>query len=1154
MNKPTYSYDEALVDSIKYFDGDEMAAKIFLDKYALRDNEQSLLEKTPLDMHRRLSKEFARVEKNKFKKPLTEEEIFGYLDGFKKIVPQGSPMSAIGNSYQITSLSNCFVLESPVDSYAGILKTDEQLVQISKRRGGIGLDISHLRPVGSPTQNAARTSTGIAAFMERFSNSIREVGQSGRRGALMLSISVHHPEVLTFATIKADLKRVTGANISIRLSDEFLRAVEKDAEYELRWPVDSDKPKISTKISARKVWKEIVSQARNNAEPGLLFWDNIIRESPADCYSGLGFKTQSTNPCQPAWAKLLTPNGIRELKDLNVGDIIWSSDGWTKIEKKWSTGVKDVYAYHTTFGTFYSTENHRILSEGGKVEVSKAESIDILRGPLQKDDIIIDPQDVIDGVMIGDGTVHKASGDLVLLCLGENDSDYFSSEISSYILKHRPGISHYTYEVKTTILAEELPHTYLRKVPERFLKGSFSTVCGFLRGLFSANGGISGERVTLKATSRKIVSDVQLMLSSIGIASYFTTNKSKVIKFKNGKYRCKKSYDINITRDRYRFDELIGFIQLYKQESLNVLIEKLENPDKKERLYKDITLVEHVSIEEVFDITVSNHSHTYWSHGFNVSNCGEIPLCSFDSCRLLCMNLFSYVKNPFQKDSYYDFEEFYKDAQVAQRLMDDMIDLELESIDKIIKKIEKDPEDIKIKNRELELWQQIKVKCENGRRTGTGITALGDAMAAIGIKYGSDESVEFAGKIYKTLKFGAYRSSVDMSRELGHFKIWNHELEKDCPFLKRIKSETLKLSKELVISGEELWDDMKKYGRRNIALLTTAPTGTVSTMTRTSSGIEPVFQLVYTRRKKINPNDKNTTVDFTDEMGDKWQEFTVYHSKVEAWKSITGESDVEKSPWFGACAEDLKWNKRVELQAEAQRHIDHAISSTLNLPESVSLEKVAEIYETAWKAGCKGITVYRKNCRSGVLVDKKEEKISKIQHTDAPKRPKNLPCHVHHIKITKKLDKIRTFDYLVVVGLLNEEPYEVFAMENGHLDKKYDKGIIVKNARGHYTVQFDDGTSIENLTKNTSEFEDAITRMLSTALRHGVDIGYVVHQLEKAEGEIYSFSKAISRALKKHIKDGTKVTGETCSSCGGANLQRAEGCLSCKDCGSSKCG
>jgi len=816
MTLTGFSYEEAFEKSLKYFEGNDLAAKVFLDKYALRDNEGNILEDTPEKMHWRIAAEFARIEALKFKKPMTKEEIFSYLDKFGYIVPQGSPMYGIGNNYQTVSLSNCYVTESPLDSYSGILKIDQEMAQISKRRGGVGTDLSNLRPDGAVTQNAARTSTGIIPFMERYSNTIREVGQSGRRGALMLSISVHHPQVLDFATVKNDETKVTGANVSIRLTDEFLMAVKNDEEYEQRWPVDSKTPKISNMVRAREVWETVVHSAWLRAEPGLLFWDNIQNNNAVDCYKDFGFETISTNPCS------------------------------------------------------------------------------------------------------------------------------------------------------------------------------------------------------------------------------------------------------------------------------------------------------------------------------------ELPLCAYDSCRLLVQNLFSYVINPFKYNAYFDFELFSKHAKISQRLMDDMIDLELENLNKIIAKIKKDPEDAETKRPELKLWEKIKKKCEEGRRTGTGITAEADMLAALGLKYGSNRSIEVVEEVHKVQKLASFSSSVEMSKELGPFPIWCWNIEKNSSFLRKIEEEDPKLYK-----------DMAKYGRRNIANLTIAPTGSLSILTQTTSGIEPLFMLEpYTRRKKINPTDEHARTDFVDKSGDHWQEFQVYHPKVKLWMDITGKTELEKAPWYGCCAEDLDWKNRVKLQAAAQKHIDHAISSTLNLPEDVELEKVAEIYQTAWESGCKGVTVYRKNCRTGVLIDNSSKRSENTMiKTDAPKRPRDLPCDIYHM--TTMGEK-----FFVVVGLINGEPYEVFAGKDEMFSHKSAKsGSVKKLKRGHYQVTTDSGNvAIDDTHGLVDPDKESLTRMASTALRHGADISFVVEQLNRNKGGFQSFAKTLARALKKYIADGKSASGQVCQSCNSSeNLRYQEGCVTCS-CGWSKCG
>ncbi len=827
-----YTYQEVFNSTRDYFNGDEFATGIFMHKYALQ-NDGVYYEKTPDDMHRRVAKEFARIEAKKFKNPLTEDAIYKLFYRFKKLIPQGSPLFGIGNPFQITSLSNCFVVESPADSYGGICKTDQEIVQISKRRGGIGYDISNLRPEGIDVQNAAKTTTGAISFMPRFSHSGREVGQEGRRAAQMISISVHHPDIEKFIAIKADGTSVTGANISVRLSNEFLNAVKTDKDFELRWPVASKTPKISKMVSAKALWKKIIHYAWLRAEPGLLFWDHILKECPANYYPF--FLIISTNPC------------------------------------------------------------------------------------------------------------------------------------------------------------------------------------------------------------------------------------------------------------------------------------------------------------------------------------GEITLSAYDSCRLLAINLCGYLRNPFTKKASFDYREFYKDAKIAQRLMDDLVDLELECIDKIIKKIEDDPEPDDVKFTELNLWKKIREACVRGRRTGLGITGLGDVIAGLNQKYGSDESINTTQFIYQFLKFASYESSMEMAKELGPFPDWDWNLEKDCPFIQRIEKEevgVLDNDGAFEIKGKDLYENIKKYGRRNIANLTTAPTGTISILAdfggynNITSGIEPCYEPSYTRRKKGNPNDKDFRTDFVDPSGDHWQEFEIFHNGVKLWMEVTGETDIKKSPYWGASANVLPWIQRVKLQATAQRHVDHSISSTINLPENVKEEEVAAIYETAWEWECKGVTVYRDKCRTGVLIENKkveEKKNEVIVKSNAPKRPKSLKADVFTAKIQGK-------EYFVVVGLLNQDPYEVFVGLNNKLKIDLSEGILRKLTRGKYQLLDVNGNEIcNNVCDFLTEDEEVLTRLVSTNLRHGCDISFLVHQLEKTSGDLTKSAKILARILKKYIPDNTKVTGENCPNCS-SELIRQEGCVSCRNCHFSKCG
>lgn len=859
-----YNYKDVLKKSIEYFGDNELSGKVWLDKYSLKDNNENLLEQTPDDMHHRICSEIVRVEKKKFKTPLTYEQISPYIYNFSAIIPQGSPMFGIGNKYQYTTLSNCYVLTSPKDNYSSIIDTDKELVNIAKRRGGNGIDLTHLRPAGSPTQNAARTSTGVVSFAERYSNSTREVGQNARRGALMLTLDVHHPECikitdddseviinegmerfgvrpiktkkrffnphdLDFCSMKLDRTKVTGANVSIKFTNEFLDAVDKKTEYEQRWPINSKTPKIRKMVDAVKAWEKVVHCSWQSAEPGILFWDNIINESPADCYYSLGYSTEATNPC------------------------------------------------------------------------------------------------------------------------------------------------------------------------------------------------------------------------------------------------------------------------------------------------------------------------------------GELPLCRHDSCRLLAMNLLYFVVNAFKENAYFDFKKFVEVVKIAQRIMDDIIDLELEAIERIIEKLKSD-EDVDSLKDELNLWNNIWTKCKNGRRTGLGITALGDTIAALGIKYGSEESVSITGEIYKALKLAAYESSVDIAEELGSFNVWDYKLEKDNPFLNRFKQEKVVFNGETIIDGKQLYERMKVAGRRNIALLTTAPTGTTSLLTRasfaddktygTSSGIEPVYMLSHKRRRKCHSENKQNAV-FVDSLGDGWEEYDVYHPTVHYWKKQTGLDDITKSPWYGACAMDIDWINRVKLQAAAQRHVDHSISATVNLPEDVSEEMIGKIFLTAWKHGLKGITIYRDNCRTGILSEKSLVKEDEIRKTHAPKRPKELPCDVHHISVKGK-------KYFVLVGLLNGQPYEVFAGKNNGAFDSFETGKLIKVKKGYYKADFGEDNQIAPISLASDEHEECINRLTSVSLRHGADIQFIVEQLGKVNGEMNSFAKCVARALKKYIKDGSKCR-EKCEKCGSEDVVYQEGCKICKVCANSKC-
>lgn len=832
-----FSLEDVRKAALKYFGLDALAADAWINKYALKNSEGELLEKTPDQMHRRLAREFARVE-SAYTNPLSEDEIYDLLKGFKYIVPQGSPMSAIGNPYKIQSLSNCFVVQDPADSYGSILRADQEIAQIQKRRGGVGVDISNIRPRGVPVKNAAGSSDGIGIFMERFSNTTEEVAQGGRRGALMQTIHCAHPDIERFITIKLDGSKVQGANVSIRVTDEFMNAVVNDTDFTLRWPVEAsvEEAKVTKVVKARDLWKKMVEAVWGvggaGGEPGILFWDRILGWTPADIYADQGFRTISTNPC------------------------------------------------------------------------------------------------------------------------------------------------------------------------------------------------------------------------------------------------------------------------------------------------------------------------------------GELPLCAYDSCRLLVQNLLSYVKNPFLPTAEFDFELFNKHARVAQRLMDDIVDLELEAIDRIINKIQDDPEHEDEKIIELRLWKKIREKCVKGRRTGTGITALGDCVAALGIRYSSPESIVFVEKVYRELALACHASSVQLAKERGAFPVWKANAHVGHPFMEQL----------IANSSKETNQDFLKYGRRNIALTTTAPAGTVSIVTQTTSGIEPVYKLVYSRRRKVSQTeiDSGVVVDETDAAGISWKKYDVYHPSFKTWMDVTGKTNIEESPYFGATANEIDWVASVDLQAAAQKWVEHSISKTCNLPETATVETLSDVYMHAWKSGCKGLTAFRENSRKGILSAIEEKKVEdEVQpemmvESHAPKRPKELQCEIHRAKVQGE-------DWTIIVGIFGGKPFEIFGGLSKFIEipKRRKHGRLIKNGKVNgvstYNVSIPLGEDEDILIKDiVSTFDNptfgSFTRMLSLSLRHGIPVSYVVEQLQKQESDdMQSFSKVISRVLKQYIVDGTKLT-KKCNQCGVGEMSYQEGCMLCTNCGWSKCG
>ena len=852
----TYTYEEAYATALSYFGGDELAARVWVSKYAMKDSFGNIYEKSPEDMHWRIAKEIARIE-NKYPNPLSEKDIFELLDHFRYIIPAGSPMTGIGNGHQIASLSNCFVigLDGDADSYGAILRIDEEQVQLMKRRGGVGHDLSQIRPKGSPVNNSALTSTGLVPFMERYSNSTREVAQDGRRGALMLSVSIKHPDSEAFIDAKMTEGKVTGANVSVKIDDDFMQAAVDDKPYVQQYPIEGDNPLVRKEISAKNLWEKIVHNAWKSAEPGVLFWDTILRESIPDCYADLGFRTVSTNPC------------------------------------------------------------------------------------------------------------------------------------------------------------------------------------------------------------------------------------------------------------------------------------------------------------------------------------GEIPLCPYDSCRLLSVNLYSYVVNPFTKDAYFDYDLFKKHVAMAQRLMDDIVDLELEKIDQIMAKVKSDPQSDEVKGAEYHLWEKIKRKSSMGRRTGVGITAEGDMLAAMGLRYGTQEATDFSVNVHRTLALHAYRSSVVMAQERGAFQIFDAKREKGNPFLLRMKE-----------ADAQLYADIMKYGRRNIACLTIAPTGTTSLMTQTTSGIEPVFMPVYKRRRKVNPNDADVHVDFTDEVGDSFEEYIVYHPKFLEWMRINGldtekkytqeEIDqlVERSPYYKATANDVDWLMKVRMQGAIQKWVDHSISVTVNLPNDVDEALVNRLYVEAWRSGCKGCTIYRDGSRAGVMISVSKKDKKNKENNEAEKETDAFPCK--HPTVTEVRPQVLECDvvrfqnnkekWVAFVGLLEGYPYEIFTglqddEEGIVLPKTVTKGKIIKNINEdgskRYDFQFENKrgykTTVEGLSEKFNPEYWNYAKLISGVLRYRMPIEHViklVSSLQLKSESINTWKNGVERALKKYVQDGTVAKGVKCPVCGQETLVYQEGCLICKSCGASRCG
>lgn len=1032
----TYTYAEARSIALEYFGGDELAADVLIGKYALKDADGNVYEATPEHIQRRLAREFARIEA-KYPNPMSEDEIFELFSDWS-VSPQGSPMSGIGNKFQIQSLSNCFVIESPYDSYGGIMHSDEQLTQIMKRRGGCGVDISTLRPRGFSTKNAALTTDGPALFMQRFSNTTREVGQEGRRGALMLSISVHSPDVLYFANIKRDKNLVTGANVSIKFTDEFMEAVEKGEKYQQRFPVEKDVPHQFEKwVDAREVWMNCMAAARDCSEPGGFFWDTVTRLSPIDCYADIGYKTLSTNPCFTGDTKVAVADGrgyvtLKQLADEEV-DV-------------------QVYARDASGGVVIKTMRHPRLT-GQKLPVFK--------------------------VTVEGGHTFTATGNHKMVMVDGTEKQVGDLQMGDQLY----AITHCHIDTDTRVTwTKHSRNTLVTKTCEHC--GQYFQIPYSAREVAFCSAECSQKYLASKTTKHILkASEQTCIVQSIEHAGYEDVYNGTV-------------------DDVHNFFIAVGEEQ-YKNDSNAMLL-------------------------------------------INTKNCGELPLSKFDSCRLLYINFSKFVNNPFTKDASFDYERFAVVAQKAQRLMDDLVDLELKAVEAIIEKVKSDPEPENIKRNELELWQNIYETAFNGRRTGLGITALGDLFAYMGMKYGSPESIKLTGDVYRALAVNSYKSSVQMAKERGSFPVFELLKEKDHVFIQRIMSQ-----------DAELYADYLKYGRRNIGNLTTAPVGSQSILTQTTSGCEPVLWISARRKRKLTNADKQARVDQIDAQGDRWQFYNVFHPGYKKWMEITGETDETKSPYYGSTIEEIDPMTKVDIQAAAQYWVDHSISNTCNLPKDVTTEQVADLFMRAWKTGCKGMTVYRVGSRDAVIVKEGDDK--KEAAASTAKRPKELPCDIHRSNIGGQ-------QYVVLVGLLDDKPYEVFAglQESIEIPKKAKKGFLVKNGKdktGNTTynlkimIDEDDYMMIKDVvTQFDNPTYGAFTRTISMILRMGAPVSDLVEQLRKDKNsDIMSFSSCIARVLSKgYIKDGASAGG-LCSNCGSKELKYIEGCATCASCGYSKC-
>jgi len=1154
-----YTRQEAFDTTLDYFEGDQLAASTVVDKYLLKQAPEEYLENSPSMMHQRLAKEFHRIEKN-YSHPLTLETIYRSLYGFKNIIPQGSPMFGIGNDQVLTSLSNCVVVASPEDSISSIVNTGRDLANLFKNRCGVGLDISTLRPENTPVNNSAGTTTGAWSFADLYSYICRKIGQNGRRGALMISMDVRHPDIFKFATMKKDLTQVTGANVSIKISDDFMEAVESDSNFILQWPVDSPAPKYTETIQARDLWNLIVETATTTAEPGLLMWNNILKYLPAQCYADVGFDTVSVNPCVTKDTWIQTSRGPQQVKDLiGCQSYLATVNGHSYGAKAfWSTGTKKVFEIATNKGyKLKLTGNHKLLVPTNNwVELNNLKEGSSICLGNQKGNTWKGHGTFEEGWLVGEilgdsghnpnkynsylGFWGESKDDMKAIARGfvKNLTDTARSDCGMDKVAHKK-VSIIRSKSLTNLTKKYLSSDGNKSILPAVEKASADFYKGFLRGIFDADGScdtnhIKSGIVKLSQSNLHTLEVVQRMLQRLGIISTIYKRGEAGEKDFNdgyGPYKTKPKWDLYISRNNLiEYAKHIGFFEPEKTAKLSRLLGSYQRGPYKETFIDKIKSIKPVGYEEVFDTTVET-AHEFDANGIRAHNCAEIMLSSYDSCRLITINLMGCVDGAYKEGAVFNFSRFENIVSQAMRLSDNLIDLELEKLTSILSKVDSPDEHT--------LWSKLHKACSDGRRTGLGTLALGDTLAALGLVYGSPESLVTVDKIYETLKVSAYTESVQLAKERGAFPVFDWEKEKDNLFIKSLPT--------------QLQTDIATYGRRNISILTNAPTGSCAIAAQASSGIEPFFRLLYGRRKKINHNDHTTKADFVDELGDRWQYFDVFHHGVEAYwdANPTMPRSLEALPpeFLEATSDKIDWLSRIDVQATIQKHIDHSISSTINLPKNIPSAVVGELYMQAWKKGLKGVTVYVDGSRSGVLVTKEA-----VKTEGSIKREKFLPCEIHHPTIQGE-------QWIILIGKQDGKPYEVFGGKAQHLGigKKQKAGVIEKHkhkGKTRYSLHYGEtDLKINNIVEALVNSDHAtLTRFVSMSLRHDVSIQYIVEQLQKNDNEnLWSFGKVLARTLKRYIPNGTKQDKQ-CSKCQTNSLIYQEGCLNCTNCGYAKCG